>query len=108
MAIGNIGKIGQKGLYDNTEKMKAFLEKYLQMAKELRDQEGMILGHVKLGTVSAIRGNYAEGKENFLKALNMVQNDRSLYAEAKCGLAISNAEMNMEKYLREQLKKLNS
>ncbi|CAD8052583.1 unnamed protein product [Paramecium primaurelia] len=102
IAIANIGRIGQKGLYDNAEKMKLFIEKFLLLANELKDTESIIKGHMKLGAVSAQMGSYNEGKNSFLKALEMVENDRYLYQEAKCGFAISNAEMNMEQYLREQ------
>jgi len=35
IAIGNIGKIGTKGLYDNTDKMKMFVERYIKIASEL-------------------------------------------------------------------------
>lgn len=34
---------------------------------------------MKLGTVSASMGSFSEGKDNFLKALEMVENDRYLY-----------------------------
>jgi hypothetical protein len=39
-------------------------------------------------------GNYFEGKENFLKALEMTEmaNDSKIYSEAKCGFAVANAE----------------
>jgi hypothetical protein len=38
LAIGNIGKIGAKGLNENKDKMKVFVEKYLKLAKEMRDE----------------------------------------------------------------------
>lgn len=40
LAIGNIGKIGAKGLNDNKDKMKVFVEKYLKLAKEMKDEKG--------------------------------------------------------------------
>ena len=39
IAIGNIGRIGTRGLHDNRDKMKLFLEKYLQLSKDLKDEQ---------------------------------------------------------------------
>ena len=58
-----------------------FVEKYIKLAQEMQDSKGLIQGHVKLGLISANRGisskceigNYNEGKDNFLKALEMTQ-----------------------------------
>ena len=38
LAIGNIGKIGNKSLSENKDKMKIFVEKYLKLAKRLVDK----------------------------------------------------------------------
>ncbi|KAM3147260.1 hypothetical protein pb186bvf_000511 [Paramecium bursaria] len=102
MALGNIGKIGQRGLYDNTEKMQAFIEKYLTLAQNIEDRDGQIQGHLKLGTLSSTKGNYTEGKENFQKALTMVEKDDHFYNQAKCGFAIASAEIQMDQYLLQQ------
>lgn len=45
----------------------------------MKDKESVIKGHMKLGTISASMGSYTEGKESFMKALEMVENDRYLY-----------------------------
>ena len=39
VAMGNIGKIGTKDLSDNKDKMKIFVEKYLKLSSELRDEK---------------------------------------------------------------------
>ena len=49
LAIGNIGKIGAMGLHQNKEKMKVFVEKYLQLSDELRDPKGKINALMKMG-----------------------------------------------------------
>lgn len=51
--------------------------------------------------ISANRGNYNEGREQFLKALEMTNdnNNGPIYRDAKCGFAISNAECSMDQYL---------
>ncbi len=52
-------------------------------------------------TFNIFIGNYFEGKENFLKALEMTEmaNDSKIYSEAKCGFAVANAECTMDQYL---------
>lgn len=37
LAIGNIGRIGNKNLSENKDKMKIFVEKYLKLAEEMHD-----------------------------------------------------------------------
>ena len=37
VAMGNIGKIGTKDLSDNKDKMKIFVEKYLQLSADIHD-----------------------------------------------------------------------
>jgi tetratricopeptide (TPR) repeat protein len=69
LAIGNIGKIGAKGLNENKDKMKVFVEKYLKLAKEMRDEKGEMNGCLKLGLISGSKKNFEEGRENFLRAL---------------------------------------
>ena len=39
VAMGNIGKIGTKDLSDNKDKMKIFVEKYLKLSSELKDEK---------------------------------------------------------------------
>ena len=40
LAMGNIGRIGTKDLSENRDKMKLFVEKYLKLAEEMRDEKG--------------------------------------------------------------------
>ena len=65
IAIGNIGRIGTKGLHDNKEKMKLFIEKYMKLSRELKDKKGEMNAHLKMGLLTANKGNFEEGKENF-------------------------------------------
>lgn len=37
LAIGNIGRIGNKSISENKDKMKIFVEKYLKLAEEMND-----------------------------------------------------------------------
>jgi len=73
LAIGNIGKIGAKGLNENKDKMKVFVEKYLKLAKEMRDEKGEMNGCLKLGLISGSKKNFEEGRENFLRALELAE-----------------------------------
>ena len=52
IAIGNIGRIGTKGLHQNKEKMKVFVEKYLKLSTELRDKRGETKAYMKMGTLN--------------------------------------------------------
>ena len=40
VAMGNIGKIGTKDLSENKDKMKLFVEKYLKLSAEMKDEKG--------------------------------------------------------------------
>ena len=40
VAMGNIGKIGTKDLSENKDKMKIFVEKYLKLSAEMKDERG--------------------------------------------------------------------
>ena len=52
IAIGNIGKIGTKGLSSNKEKMKVFVEKYMKLSNELKDKKGEMNALIKLGQIT--------------------------------------------------------
>ncbi len=39
--------------------------------KDLRDKKGELNAHLKLGLLTANKGEYEEGKENFVKALEL-------------------------------------
>lgn len=53
IAIGNIGRIGCKGLHDNKDKMKLLIEKYLKLSVDLRDRKGEMQAQMKLGQLTA-------------------------------------------------------
>jgi hypothetical protein len=62
VAMGNIGKIGTRDLSENKDKMKIFVEKYLQLSSEMRDEKGEMEGCLKLGMISSTKKNFEEGK----------------------------------------------
>ena len=62
VAMGNIGKIGTKDLSDNKDKMKIFVEKYLKLSSELKDERAEMEGCLKLGMISSTKKNFEEGK----------------------------------------------
>jgi hypothetical protein len=58
IAIGNIGRIGTAGLHDNRDKMKLFLEKYIQLSKDLKDTENETEACLKLGLLTGSKRSY--------------------------------------------------
>lgn len=103
IAIGNIGRIGTAGLHDNRDKMKLFLEKYIQLSKDLKDGHSETEACLKLGLLTGSKRSYEEGRVNFEKALEMAEKEGQggKYNQAKCGLAVVNAELAMRKRLKD-------
>jgi len=71
VAMGNIGKIGTKDLSENKDKMKIFVEKYLKLSAEMKDDRGEMAGCLQLGMISSTKKNFEEGKDNFRRALEL-------------------------------------
>ena len=101
VAMGNIGKIGTKDLSENKDKMKLFVEKYLKLSSELRDENAEMEGCLKLGMISSTKKNFEEGKENFRRALELAEQtgNTDMYNEAKFGYAVVTAEKGMNNFL---------
>ncbi len=98
--MGNIGKIGTPALSENKDKMKLFVEKYLQLAASSNDQRAQMEGSLKLAVISTAKRNFQEGKDHFRRALELAQNsDPQVYNEAKFGFAVVAAQKNMNNYL---------
>jgi len=53
--------------------MKLFIDKYLHLSKELRDKQGEINAHIKLGLLQANKKEFEEGRDNFFKALELAE-----------------------------------
>ena len=58
LAMGNIGKIGTPALSENKDKMKLFVEKYLQLAASSNDQRAQMEGSLKLAVISTAKRNF--------------------------------------------------
>ena len=109
VAMGNIGKIGTKDLSENKDKMKIFVEKYLKLSSELKDEKAEMEGCLKLGMISSTKKNFEEGKENFRRALELAEQtgNTEIYNEAKFGYAVVTAEKGMNNFLGYYSNKLN-
>lgn len=107
--MGNIGKIGTKDLSENKDKMKIFVEKYLKLSSELKDEKAEMEGCLKLGMISSTKKNFEEGKENFRRALELAEQtgNTEIYNEAKFGYAVVTAEKGMNNFLGYYSNKLN-
>ncbi len=82
--------------------MKLFIEKYMKLSKDLKDKKGEINAHMKMGMLTSNRGEYEEGRDNFLKALELsdLQGEKNQFSLAKCGFAVASAETNMGEFLK--------
>jgi hypothetical protein len=43
----------------------------MKLSKDLKDRKGEINAHMKMGMLTSNRGEYEEGRDNFLKALEL-------------------------------------
>ena len=101
IAFGNLGRIAMKGVTQNEEKMKIFIEKYLQLTTELKDKNGEVKGLLKMGNLQMKNGEFQQGKEIFLKALQIAEltENSDQFSKAKCGFAIANVENHLNDYM---------
>ncbi|KAL4429327.1 hypothetical protein ABPG74_002313 [Tetrahymena malaccensis] len=110
IAIGNIGRIGMPGLLDNKEKMTVFIDKYIKLTQDMKDENGELKAQLKMGQVTSMIGNFEQGKQSFLRALQLAEQKQELdkLQEAKCGFAVANAEIQMQSYLQSYAQKMQS
>lgn len=73
IAIGNIGRIGMPGLLDNKEKMAVFIDKYIKLTQDMKDDNGELKAQLKMGQVTSLIGNFETGRDSFLRALQLAE-----------------------------------
>lgn len=89
------------GLLENKEKMTVFIDKYIKLTQDMKDQNGELKAQLKMGQVTSLIGDFESGRESFRRALQLAENrqEGEKMQEAKCGFAVANAELQMQAHL---------
>eukprot|EP01016_Furgasonia_blochmanni_P032392 TRINITY_DN3341_c0_g1_i8.p1 TRINITY_DN3341_c0_g1~~TRINITY_DN3341_c0_g1_i8.p1 ORF type:complete len:417 (+),score=55.72 TRINITY_DN3341_c0_g1_i8:161-1411(+) len=109
LAIANLGKIGEWNVTNDPYRLQSFVEKYIDISKEMRDVAGEQRAYVKLGALLADQGEYSKGAESFEKALKLSSEnllDEEVKKVAKFNYGVSLAKAKMSGYLENVYSKI--
>lgn len=108
VAIGNLGQIGSKSIKGDFDRMKVFVERYLNLSNDLRDKKGVSGAYHQLGAISYSLGDYESSTRNYYRAMRVADEagERDLKDSARCRLGIANGMKKMDDLKSSILEKL--
>jgi hypothetical protein len=97
VAIGNLGQIGSNHVIGDSEKLKMFVERYLNLSQEMKNRKGEGDSYAQLGNISVQQGDFESGTRHFYRAMKIAEEigDRDMQEVSKCNFGIANANLRM-------------
>ena len=110
VAIGNLGQIGSGEVIGDNEKLKMFVERYLNLSQEMKNRKGEGDSYAQLGNIATSQGDFEGGTRHFYRAMKIAEeiNDRQLHETSKCNFGIANANLRMEEHKEKLLGQVNA
>ena len=109
VAIGNLGKVGNQ-MYStmNQDKLQMFVERYLELANELKYRKGESGAYMQLGELMAQKGDYDSGTKHFYRAMKIAEetDDGDLHEHAKVNFGMANASLKWKDHANSILSNL--
>lgn len=97
VAIGNLGRVGGGGLYAqmNQDKMKMFVDRYLELSNELKYRKGESGAYMQLGEILTRQEDYEQAVNHFYRAMKITDetNDTDMKEHAKVNFGMANASL---------------
>ena len=101
LAIGNLGKIG----YNNTiisdqEKLQMLIQRYIELANYLKDEEGKSTAYLELGKVLMDKKEWATSAKHFEEAIASAKQNKNkeVLENATANYGIAQANLAWEEY----------
>lgn len=96
VALANLGKIGQSNISANPDKMKNFIEHYMELSKD-EDEDGY--AEIRLGQLLSSEGQYDESSKQFFSAIMKAEKhgQKDAKNEAVVQFGMANAEITWNK-----------
>ena len=108
VAIGNLGKVGGNQVYAqmNQDKLKMFVERYLELSSELKYRKGESGAFMQLGELLTQQGDFDKGTQHFYRAMKIAEEteDSDLHEAAKVNFGMANASTKWNDHVTNILK----
>ena len=108
VAIGNLGKVGGNQVYAqmNQDKLKMFVERYLELSSELKYRKGESGAYMQLGELLTQQKDYDTGTKHFYRAMKIAEEneDTDLHEAAKVNYGMANASAKWNEHITSIIK----
>jgi hypothetical protein len=85
----------------NQEKMKMFVERYLELSNELKYRKGESGAYMQLGEILTQQGDYEQSVNHFYRAMKITDetNDVDMKEHAKVNFGMANASLKWNDHI---------
>lgn len=112
VAIGNLGKVGGNQVYAqmNQDKLKMFVERYLELSSELKYRKGESGAFMQLGELLTQQKDYDTGTKHFYRAMKIAEEteDTDLHEAAKVNFGMANASAKWNDHITSIIKNVDA
>ena len=112
VAIGNLGKVGGNQVYAqmNQDKLKMFVERYLELSSELKYRKGESGAYMQLGELLTQQKDYDTGTKHFYRAMKIAEEneDTDLHEAAKVNYGMANASAKWNEHITSIIKSVDA
>ena len=92
----------------NQDKMKMFVERYLELSNELKYRKGESGAYMQLGEILTQQGDYDSSTKHFYRAMKISEetNDADMKEQAKVNFGMANASLKWSSHITNILQQI--